>query len=70
MQSTLQQQETISKTDEVNIKDVVFRYLYYWKWFVVSILMTLSLAFIFLRYTEIRFGASASILIKDEKNKQ
>ncbi|MFY7944929.1 MAG: hypothetical protein ACOVNZ_10115, partial [Crocinitomicaceae bacterium] len=68
MQNQLSNQETTSvKSEEFNLKDTLFRYLFFWKWFVVSVLICLTIAFIFLRYKEIHYGVNSTILIKDEK---
>ncbi|MFN7419735.1 MAG: Wzz/FepE/Etk N-terminal domain-containing protein, partial [Flavobacterium sp.] len=56
-----------SKADDFNVKDLLFRYLVYWKWIILSVVVCSSLAYIFLRYKEIYYGVNASILIKDEK---
>ena len=52
---------------EVNFKDQIFTYLIYWKWFLLSILICIITASIYLRYYVMEYGVNASILIKDEK---
>lgn len=51
---------------EFNIKEVFSIYLSKWKWFVVSIIVALSLGYAYLRYTLPQFEASATVLIKDD----
>ena len=67
LQNTTTPTTTRTKSDDFNIKDILFRYLIYWKWLVLSVVICTALAYIFLRYKEIYYGVDASILIKDEK---
>ncbi len=67
MQNSLSQESSSSHQNEVNIKDQILDYLHYWKWFVISVLLLLSLTFVYLRYYVVEYGAASSILIKDEK---
>lgn len=53
--------------EEINIKDIIFDYLHYWKWFVFSILFCLVMVFSFLRYNIVQYNVKTTILIKDEK---
>ncbi|MDR7210663.1 polysaccharide biosynthesis tyrosine autokinase [Flavobacterium piscis] len=52
---------------EVNIREQLDKYIIHWKWFVLSVLVCLLLAFLYLRYTTPSYEASTSILVKDEK---
>ena len=53
--------------DDFNIRESIDRYLVYWRWFVVSVLLCLAIAYVYLRYTTPQFSASTTILVKDEK---
>ena len=53
--------------ESINIREEVGKYLRYWKWFVLAVLITVSLAFIKLRYSTALFTASSSIMIKDNQ---
>ena len=53
--------------NDFNLKELLYRYLAYWKWFAVSFLIALSSAFIYLRYQTPVYNIQSSILIKDEK---
>lgn len=66
MQNLLPNIEASNKS-EFNIKEQLFFYLQYWKWFIVSILLFLSISFIYLRYYIVEYGVCSTILIKDEK---
>lgn len=66
MQNLLPNLETSNKS-EINIKEQLFFYSQYWKWFVFSALFFLSVSFIYLRYYIVEYGVNSTILIKDEK---
>ena len=51
----------------INIREELEKYLIHWKWFVVSVIVTLILAFIYLRYTPKTYKIDTSIIVKDEK---
>ena len=40
-----------AETDEISLMEILFRYLKYWKWFVVSVAVALAVVFVYLRYT-------------------
>jgi tyrosine-protein kinase Etk/Wzc len=52
---------------EVNLRELLNKYLIHWKWFVLSVLIGLSLTFLYLRYTTPSYEATTTILVKDEK---
>ena len=66
MQNLLPNLEASNKS-EINIKEQLFFYSQYWKWFVFSALFFLSVSFIYLRYYIVEYGVNSTILIKDEK---
>jgi uncharacterized protein involved in exopolysaccharide biosynthesis len=43
------------------------KYLRYWKWFVLSVIICLSIAFVKLRYSTPQYKATSKILVRDEK---
>src|SRR5688572_2100651 len=49
------------------VSAITFRYLPYWPLFLIIILLSLAVAWIYLRYTTPVYEASATILLKDEK---
>jgi len=55
------------ESNEVNLREQLDKYLIHWKWFVLSAVVCLVLAFLYLRYTTPNYEASISILVKDEK---
>ena len=52
----------------INLRDELDKYLQYWRLFVVSAVIFLILAFLYLRYTTPVYLAKGEILIKDNKN--
>lgn len=51
-----------------NLNDVIAKYFRYWPWFILSFIITLVIARVYLYYTPLSYKTTASILIKDEKN--
>ena len=51
--------------EQVNIQELLFRYLIHWPWFVVSIIICIACGY--LRLTTPIYNISATVLIKDEK---
>ena len=54
--------------EQVNIQELLFRYLIHWPWFVVSIIICIACAWGYLRLTTPIYNISATVLIKDERN--
>lgn len=52
---------------DFSIREQVEKYLIHWKWFVLSVIVVLCLAFLYLRYTTPLYKATATILVKDDK---
>ena len=52
--------------EEVNIQELLFRYLIHWPWFVVSVLFCVVCAFAYLKVATPVYNVSATVLIKDE----
>lgn len=52
--------------EEVNIQELLFRYLIHWPWFVASVLFCVVCAFAYLKVATPVYNISATVLIKDE----
>ena len=52
--------------EEVNIQELLFRYLIHWPWFVASILVCVVCAFAYLKVATPVYNVSATVLIKAE----
>lgn len=58
----------IQEPSELNLREQIDQYLRYWPWFVISVVVAISISFLYLRYATPIYKTVASILIKDEKN--
>ncbi len=54
--------------EKINLKEIIEKYLRHWKWFIVSVVVSLTLAFIFLQYATATYQSKALILIKEDKD--
>ena len=55
-----------SETD-FNLREELDKYIFYWRWFIFSVIVALIVGFIYLRYATPIYSASATILVKDDK---
>ena len=53
--------------EQINIQEILFRYLIHWPWFVVSVIVCVAVAWGYLHLTTPVYNISATVLIKDEK---
>ena len=67
MQSSINNAE-IEETEEVSIGDLLHKFLSYWPIFVLLLIITLTGAWLYLRYNMPVYQTSATLLIKDDKN--
>lgn len=54
--------------NSINLKEELFKYLTHWRWFVLSVFISLVCAFLYLQFTPKSYSVSTKILIKDEKS--
>lgn len=52
--------------NDFNLTNIFYKYLAYWKWFVISLMITLTVAFFYLKTQTPLFNIQSSILIKDD----
>jgi len=52
--------------EQINIREVIFKYLSYWKWIALSSFIFLIFAVLYLRYTQPIYASNATVLIKDD----
>jgi len=57
-----------SKEVQINIKDEIFKYLLYWKWIVLSVVLSSLTCYFYLRYASNVYQTSAKIQILDHDN--
>ncbi len=53
--------------EQINIQEILFRYLIHWPWFIVSVVICVILAWIYMYTTTPVYNISAIVLIKDEE---
>ncbi len=51
----------------IDLRDQIERYLTHWKWFLSGAIISIILAFLYLRYVTPKYIATATIMIKDNK---
>lgn len=57
-----------SKEQDININEILKPYFRRWPWFVLSVFLALTAAYLFLRYSTPVYNTTSTILIKDAKN--
>lgn len=55
-------------SDTIDLKEVIASYIKHWKWFVISTILMLIFASIYIRYTPAQFAAVAKIQILEDEN--
>ena len=62
---------TTSETDgnETSVLEIAMHYLRYWKWFVVSVVLALLVAFAYVRYTTPVYRVTSTVLLKHERDR-
>ncbi|WP_074980080.1 GumC family protein [Zhouia amylolytica] len=56
------------KTDNNNIREYLLKYGKHWKWFALSVLMVVVLAYFYIRYTIPEYASNASVMILEDKS--
>src|SRR5690625_5585211 len=53
--------------ETIDLKEMIEKYLYHWKWFILSIVIVMFCAYAYLRYTLPVYQSTAKLLIEDDK---
>lgn len=53
--------------EQINIQEIIFRYLIHWPWFIASVIICIILAWTYLYTTTPIYNISATVLIKDDE---
>lgn len=61
-----QDQDINQDNQSINLQEQITKYLYYWKWFALGLVVALALAFLYLRYTTPVYQATSMIMLKDD----
>ena len=56
-----------SKEENIDVKELLFKYLIHWPWFVGAVVMCLIAAWVYLYMSTPVYNISATVLIKDDK---
>ena len=59
--------QDLNENSKFHLKEFVYKYFAYWKWFILSLGICLVLAFIYLKVQTPIFSVQSSILIKDQQ---
>ncbi|MDG1148538.1 MAG: Wzz/FepE/Etk N-terminal domain-containing protein, partial [Crocinitomicaceae bacterium] len=54
--------------EEINIKDLIARYLQNWQWMAMSVFICLIVAFCFLNFSTPQYKSTAKVLIKEDNS--
>lgn len=54
--------------ENINLRQILEQYLFYWKWFVLSLIICIIGAFLYLRYTPKQYQVTAKILLNEKEN--
>ncbi len=54
--------------DDINLKDLLYRYLSYWPWYVLCVVLFMATGYIYLKYQPNIYEANASVLIDSKPN--
>ena len=60
----------LANCETVSIMEIVMRFVRYWKWFVVGIVVALIVVFLYLRYTTPVYNVTSSVVLKEVRNQR
>jgi tyrosine-protein kinase Etk/Wzc len=63
----LREADFLKQEDELNLREILFRYLRYWYFFLITIAISLAGAYIYNRYSDKMYLVSSKILVQDQK---
>src|SRR5690554_1142413 len=61
--------QNLNEENELTLREQIETYLRYWPWFLGTVIIALIAASIYLRYAVTTYNTTATILIKNEGNK-
>ena len=67
MKETNFNEEQESKEENIDVKELLFKYLIHWPWFVGAVVACLIAAWVYLHMSTPVYNISATVLIKDDK---
>ena len=60
----------LANSEAVSIMEIVMRFVRYWKWFVLGIVVALIIVFLYLRYTTPIYNVTSSVVLKEVRNQR
>lgn len=66
MMGNNQIKKNIRQEEPLNIRDLIFKFVVYWPWFVISAIVLLVCAYIYLRFQEPVYNITSTILVKEQ----
>ena len=57
------------KSEESDFREIIDAYLVHWRWFLATVLLSLTAAILYLRYTQPSYIAFSTVIIEDEESK-
>lgn len=58
--------KNIRQEEPLNIRDLIFKFVVYWPWFVISAIVLVVCAYIYLRFQEPVYNITSTILVKEQ----
>ncbi len=55
------------KEETVDIKSLIFKYLRHWYWFVIALVIALTVAYFYNKFSETVYRTNATVLIRDDR---
>ena len=52
--------------EEINLKEILQKYLRFWPWFILGVIVLLFGAYVYLRYETPLYRSTATIIVKDD----
>lgn len=59
---------SFEEEENINLRQVLEQYLYYWKWFVLGLIVAIIGALFYLKYTQKQYQVSAKILLNEKES--
>ena len=59
--------KNVDQDNSFDLRQIMIRYIYHWRYFLVSLLITLSMASVYLYFSKPISEIKATLLIQDEK---
>lgn len=66
MMENNQIKKNIRQEEPLNIRDLIFKFVVYWPWFVISAIVLVVCAYIYLRFQEPVYNITSTILVKEQ----